>query len=121
MNALAPLPGARQPASDAACPGPAGFRVRLPVLRRPPGWAVLDETALRARAVQLLHAEVAPVPVMREFVPAQAPQPAPRHALSPAPRAAEIEAPDGVPAAPDPAGPAATVLARSHRARPPAT
>lgn len=118
MNALAPLPGARQPASDAACPGPAGFRVRLPVLRRPPGWAVLDETALRARAVQLLHAEVAPVPVMREFVPAQAPQPAPRHAVAPPHLAAGLEALDGMPTAPDPAGTAAAVQARPHRERP---
>ena len=37
---------------------PSGFPLRLPVLRRPPGWTLLDEAALRARAVQLLHAQL---------------------------------------------------------------
>lgn len=44
------------------------FPVRLPVLRRPPGWAVLEESALRTRAVQLLHAWV--------VVPSTVPRPA---------------------------------------------
>jgi hypothetical protein len=39
----------------------AAYVPRLPVLRRPPGWSVLNESALRARAVLLFHACV-PVP-----------------------------------------------------------
>lgn len=32
------------------------LKLRLPVLRRPPGWTVLGEPALRVRATQLFHA-----------------------------------------------------------------
>ena len=35
-----------------------GLKLRLPVLRRPPGWGVLDEPALRVRATQLYLASM---------------------------------------------------------------
>lgn len=42
------------PSAPAAPVGPLrALDVRLPVLRRPPGWGVLDEPALRVRATQL--------------------------------------------------------------------
>ena len=42
------------PSAPAAPAGPLrALDVRLPVLRRPPGWGVLDEPALRVRATQL--------------------------------------------------------------------
>ena len=48
------LLGAGGPAAAAFEPSPApDFVPRLPVLRRPPGWRMLDEPALRSRATQI--------------------------------------------------------------------
>jgi len=52
MTDIKASPGGASASQASALPG-ASFKVRLPVLRRPPGWGVLDEPALRVRATQL--------------------------------------------------------------------
>ena len=55
--------------------------VLLPVLRRPPGWALLDERAVRVRAAQLLQACLEP----HSVAPTGAEIHHPRHAQQPPP------------------------------------
>lgn len=53
------------PALDGSTQPLPAYVPHLPVLRRPPGWSVLEEPALRVRAAQLFHALATEVPGAR--------------------------------------------------------
>lgn len=91
MDALSRTPDSETPRSR---------RPRLPVLRRPPGWTVLDERALRVRAAQLFHACASQEPMVSNR-PTDRPEPGPgprvEHPAAGAPRRAAGGADAGEP------------------------